>query len=104
MWDRLVRLSTPLSTLIALLQEQNSLLRELLRAQGVSPQTPRTPYSLPPPPPVRRAARLTARDVQQVTRETWIEQELRAREKIDAPWRSAGENVPVLYPPVTPDR
>lgn len=87
MWPSLARLLTHLSELIALQQEQNALLRELLRAQGVTPQTPRTKFSLAPTAPPRRAQRLTAADVTQVTRETWIAQEEREQSAIEAPWR-----------------
>lgn len=74
------RLSTA-DYLCRLMEEQNSLLRELLRAQGRHPATIRaTPTS------VNRIR--TDKDVLRITREMVLEQEAKEREKKEAMWRN----------------
>ena len=67
--------------LCRLMEEQNSLLRELIQAQGIIPQTRRTGV---PRPDVRIR---TASDVSRATRHHIVQEDLRHRME-QAPWRT----------------
>lgn len=70
----------------ALLEEQNGLLRELLRAQGRTPLTPMAGVPKPPPKDASAVSRVTRMDV--------VNREQRARAERDAPWRSGPDSDP----------
>lgn len=68
--------------LCRLMEEQNSLLRELIQAQGIIPQTRRT--GVPRAAPGRL---YTDKDVSHATREGILEEDLKRR-MAQAPWRT----------------
>lgn len=77
--------------LCQLMVEQNSLLRELIKVTGHTPQTRRTGV------PRAESVRIrTASDVSRVTREHIVEQDLKQRLE-QAPWRTP-ENGPASAP------
>ena len=80
-----------LSRIESLLQEQNSLLRELVAAHtGAVARTPK-PIHLAVPLRIR-----TDKDVSRVTRQDVLEQEWKAQEAEVAPWRSGPDSDPTL--------
>lgn len=76
--------------LIALQQETNSLLRELIQAVGRAPRTPRT--GLPSPPQRVR----TGQDVVVAGRKAVLEHEREEIERLTAPWRSGPDSDPTV--------
>lgn len=81
MWRGLTSISTLtrlLTDLTILIREQNSLLRELLQAQGRPAKTLPTPLSAPPPPAPKANRIRTDKDVMVVTREMLWNQQVEA--------------------------
>lgn len=93
MWRVLTQLPTLLAEIVRLLQEQNLLTRELIRATtGREATTPPSPgsVSLPPRQPPRPSRKLQATDIQVFTRADRLTQQARERDRKDRPW-SSGE-------------
>lgn len=82
MWTVLTRRPSPLQELIALMREQNGLLRELLSTHTGRPaQTPRTPLSPSSGPGAASSRKRTAADVTVAQRLPADEQAQRNREQ-----------------------
>lgn len=91
--DRFLAAGSSPNRIERLLEEQNSLLRELVAAHGRIAQTPRAPLAAPTERKIR-----TEKDVTRVTREDVIQAEREEQEKLAAIWRYGPGNVPTVQP------